>query len=569
VTSCPVRPPDGCPRPPHRRRRPAAASRPSPCTAAARQYPLGASPSIRWCRSGWGTARRRLPHRDERRAVVDGLPHRAREPQDARSGRRRSVWGPAGFTKDTLDQYHRRASTRVGPRATVIREPRQARKGATVSGLPVCREPPGPRPGLSFCDAESDYGSSRRSARSARGDEWIPSSRRRPRFRALRTIIDTHDGLIGAARRARPTGLPRSNVTARLRLAREVERGRIDALERVAHVELPRVGFVRYNAFSDVGSDLSYAWPVESRRRRCGAEQHLLARGHAHVRQGRVRVQAGPGSVGRRARRYRQGTVGDLVNGVNKTFLDQDHPARRVQRLQGRVHAAPSRGAGGGNLDRAARARGSIRTSCTSPRERSRAAGADRRAADEARDDRPSSRRAREPAQSRSARERHIKRMIGADRGEHNQHARPGRQRPGPAGLRDRADALAQPRARSAVTRDDARRVELLAMRVLNLRRLASIAHERFLRDPVAQPGRRRNRAGYGWRTNPWPEFHKGVDLAANYGDQVRAAAAGTVVSAGWDPGGSGSKSTSTTATVTTPVRAPVRARPWDPASAS
>jgi len=137
-----------------------------------------------------------------------------------------------------------------------------------------------------------------------------------------------------------------------------------------------------------------------------------------------------------------------------------------------------------------------------------------------------------------------IKRMIGADRGEHNQHAAaPAVNAPG-----RRDFATVQTRLRnlvraSAVTRDDARRVELLAMRVLNLRRLASIAHERFLAGiPSLNPVGGAIAAGYGWRTNPWPEFHKGVDLAANYGDQVRAAAAGTVVSAGWDPGGFGIK---------------------------
>jgi murein DD-endopeptidase MepM/ murein hydrolase activator NlpD len=92
-------------------------------------------------------------------------------------------------------------------------------------------------------------------------------------------------------------------------------------------------------------------------------------------------------------------------------------------------------------------------------------------------------------------------------------------------------------------TRADARQVGLLAMRVLNLRRLASIAHERFLAGiPSLNPVGGAIAAPYGWRTNPWPEFHKGVDLEANYGDQVRAAAAGTVASAGWDPGGYGIK---------------------------
>jgi murein DD-endopeptidase MepM/ murein hydrolase activator NlpD len=44
------------------------------------------------------------------------------------------------------------------------------------------------------------------------------------------------------------------------------------------------------------------------------------------------------------------------------------------------------------------------------------------------------------------------------------------------------------------------------------------------------------------YRTYPDVEFHKGVDLGAGYGETVRAAAAGTVVAAGWDSGGYGIK---------------------------
>jgi hypothetical protein len=43
--------------------------------------------------------------------------------------------------------------------------------------------------------------------------------------------------------------------------AREIgqQATRIAALEKVAQSETPRIGFVRYNAFADVGSDQSYA----------------------------------------------------------------------------------------------------------------------------------------------------------------------------------------------------------------------------------------------------------------------------------------------------------------------
>jgi hypothetical protein len=87
-----------------------------------------------------------------------------------------------------------------------------------------------------------------------------------PRWKRLRTLIDTHDGLLGGGATGatdRLAVLERENGLATA--ARDAERRRVDALERIAHVELPRVGFVRYNAFSDVGSDLSYALALLNR----------------------------------------------------------------------------------------------------------------------------------------------------------------------------------------------------------------------------------------------------------------------------------------------------------------
>ncbi len=139
-----------------------------------------------------------------------------------------------------------------------------------------------------------------------------------------------------------------------------------------------------------------------------------------------------------------------------------------------------------------------------------------------------------------------IKRLIGADRGakKKNQHAYV----PSADGARRADFAAVQARLRSlarasAATRADAVHLQRTVMRVLNLRRMASIARERMIASiPSLNPVGGAIAAGFGWRTNPWPEFHKGVDLEANYGDMVRAAAAGTVVSAGWDPGGYGIK---------------------------
>ena len=139
-----------------------------------------------------------------------------------------------------------------------------------------------------------------------------------------------------------------------------------------------------------------------------------------------------------------------------------------------------------------------------------------------------------------------IKRLIGADRGakKKNQHAYV----PPGDDARHTDFAAVQARLRSlarasAATRADAAHLQRTVMRVLNLRRMASIARERMIASiPSLNPVGGAIAAGFGWLTNPWPEFHKGVDLEANYGDMVRAAAAGTVVSAGWDPGGYGIK---------------------------
>ncbi|TAM88150.1 M23 family metallopeptidase [bacterium] len=43
--------------------------------------------------------------------------------------------------------------------------------------------------------------------------------------------------------------------------------------------------------------------------------------------------------------------------------------------------------------------------------------------------------------------------------------------------------------------------------------------------------------SGFGYRTYPDREFHDGLDIAANYGTPVEAAADGYVASAGWDGG--------------------------------
>jgi len=81
-----------------------------------------------------------------------------------------------------------------------------------------------------------------------------------PRLRRLRAILETHDGLLGGgATRATDRLAALERDYARAADERAGQARRVDALESIARTQIPRVGFVRYNAFSDVGSDLSYA----------------------------------------------------------------------------------------------------------------------------------------------------------------------------------------------------------------------------------------------------------------------------------------------------------------------
>jgi hypothetical protein len=82
-----------------------------------------------------------------------------------------------------------------------------------------------------------------------------------PRLRSLATDVATHDGLLGGGGAAPATRRLEALEAGAAAAATEAAavRARVEALEVIARNETPRVGFVRYNAFDDVGSDLSYA----------------------------------------------------------------------------------------------------------------------------------------------------------------------------------------------------------------------------------------------------------------------------------------------------------------------
>jgi murein DD-endopeptidase MepM/ murein hydrolase activator NlpD len=131
-----------------------------------------------------------------------------------------------------------------------------------------------------------------------------------------------------------------------------------------------------------------------------------------------------------------------------------------------------------------------------------------------------------------------IWRLLGADKKTSGPTTHAQRARPAPftADVQTRLRLLATV---SAQTSAQSERLASLARRVLNLRRMASIARERLVAAiPSMNPVEGAAIAsGFGSRVAPWPEFHRGVDLAVDYGSTVRATGAGTVVSAGWDGG--------------------------------
>ena len=90
----------------------------------------------------------------------------------------------------------------------------------------------------------------------------------------------------------------------------------------------------------------------------------------------------------------------------------------------------------------------------------------------------------------------------------------------------------------SATMQKDSDSLKKLAMRVLNIRHLRSLARAQLIAAiPSINPVNAEIIGCFCYRTYPDREFHEGVDLGANYGDPVHAAAAGTIVANSYDGG--------------------------------
>ncbi|HTA39927.1 MAG TPA: DUF4446 family protein [Candidatus Acidoferrales bacterium] len=88
----------------------------------------------------------------------------------------------------------------------------------------------------------------------------------KPAFARLAALLATHDGLIGGGSgdaAGRLGSLEAGQTAARASLERVT--GRTDELEGLARTDVSRIGFVRYDAFDDTGSNLSYALALLNR----------------------------------------------------------------------------------------------------------------------------------------------------------------------------------------------------------------------------------------------------------------------------------------------------------------
>ena len=89
----------------------------------------------------------------------------------------------------------------------------------------------------------------------------------RASLRRVVATVDAHDTLLGGgSRRATDRIIALEDEASKNASGRAELEHRLSALEAIAANEVPRIGFVRYNAFPDVGSDLSYALALLNRK---------------------------------------------------------------------------------------------------------------------------------------------------------------------------------------------------------------------------------------------------------------------------------------------------------------
>ncbi len=88
----------------------------------------------------------------------------------------------------------------------------------------------------------------------------------RPALAHIRSLVETHDSLIGGGAGASGRLDAIEAALAGGQASSERVAGRVSELERLARTDIAHVGFVRYDAFDDTGSELSYALALLNRQ---------------------------------------------------------------------------------------------------------------------------------------------------------------------------------------------------------------------------------------------------------------------------------------------------------------
>jgi hypothetical protein len=108
-----------------------------------------------------------------------------------------------------------------------------------------------------------------------------------PRLRRISAVLDAHDALLGGgAAKATDRIADLERHAADAQAVRGAVEGRLVALERVAQSEVPRIGFVRYNALLNKTGDgvvISSIWSREETRTYGKAVQNFTSAQDASV----------------------------------------------------------------------------------------------------------------------------------------------------------------------------------------------------------------------------------------------------------------------------------------------